>query len=317
METAAAPVLKKIQGSKFVWINIDSPSHDGLNALLDVYPFHHLDIEDCLSKTQLPKIDEYNDYLFIILHFPRFLREKRFSIPAQLSMFLGRNFLITVHNGELKPLNKFFLKCREESGQCPDRIGASPALLLYKILYALIENLMLMMGKVIFNLELVEERVFDEKVDAVKQVTELRHNIANVRRIVFPLKRIIHELGKKIKRFTGEDMGVYFNDLADYIDKVWAILEECRDTIEIYKDTDFIISSDRTNKILAVLTILFTFSIPVTVIGSLYGMNVNVPGGENSPWIFWGPYTTFWIILIASTAPMVIMYFVFRRLRWL
>lgn len=309
--------MKSMKGNNFVWTNIDTLTMEALTPLHDAYPFHSLDIEDCLSKTQLPKIEEYNEYLFMILHFPRFLKEKKFSIPVQVSMFIGKDFLITVHNGELKPINTLFTQCTTDDRIRSDCMGKSPALLLYKIIYAVVENLMLMMGKVIFNLDELEDKVFDEKTDAVREVTELRHNIANLRRIVLPFKRVLHELEKKIERFANEDMGMYFSDLSDLIDRVWATLEECKETIEIYKDTDFIISSDRTNKILALLTIVFTFSIPVTVVGTFFSMNINMPGTINNPWTFWGPYTTFIIVLIASIVPVILMYFIFKRLRWL
>lgn len=309
--------LNSIKGNKFVWINIDNPTPVLLNSLLELYPFHRLDVEDCISKIQLSKIDEYKDYLFIVLHFPRYLKEKRFSIPSQVGIFLGRDFIITVHSGELKPISRIFQKCNEDDNTLEEYMGGSSTFLLYQIIHALIENIMLMLSKVISEIEEIEDKVFDEKVDAVREVTELRHNIANMRRVNFSLKDVIHDLEKKVQKFSNDDIGVYFGDLGDYIDKVWAILQECRETIEIYKDTDFIISSDRTNKILAVLTIMFTFSIPVTVIGALYGMNVNVPGGENSPWTFWGAYTTFWIILIVSIVPVFFMYIVFKRLQWL
>ncbi|OGW50531.1 MAG: hypothetical protein A2Z50_05495 [Nitrospirae bacterium RBG_19FT_COMBO_42_15] len=309
--------LNSIKAKNFVWINIDNPTPAMLNSLLEVYPFHSLDVEDCISKVQLPKIDEYKDYLFIVLHFPRYLKEKRFSIPSQVGIFLGKDFIIIVHSGELKPISRIFQKCKEDNDTLAEYMGSSATFLLYQIIHALIENIMIMLSKVISEIEEIEDKVFDEKVDAVREVTELRHNIANMRRVVFSLKDVIHDLEKRVQKFSNDDIGVYFGDLGDYIDKVWAILQECRETIEIYKDTDFIISSDRTNKILAVLTIMFTFSIPVTVIGALYGMNVNVPGGENSPWIFLGAYTTFWIILIISIVPVFFLYIAFKRLQWL
>lgn len=309
--------LKSIEGKNFVWINIDTPTPALLNSLLSLYPFHHLDVEDCTSKTQLPKIDEYRDYLFIILHSPRYLKEKRFSIPSQVGIFLGSNFLVTVHSGELEPINRIFQKCKEDEEIYEEYMRGSPTFLLYGIIHALIENIMLMLRRVISEIEGIEDKVFDDKVDAVKEVTELRHNIANLRRIVFSFRRVIHELEKKIERFADEDMRVYFSDLADLIDRAWATLEECKETIEIYKDTDFIISSNRTNKILAILTIVFTLSIPATILGTFFGMNVNLPGGIDNPWIFWGPYTTFMVIIIASIVPTVLMCIVFKRLRWL
>jgi magnesium transporter len=323
MEMSALDSLNRVDFGAFTWINIDSPSTEVLNCLSKLYPFHPLDIEDCLSKTQLPKIDEYPEYLFIILHFPRFRKERKYSVPEQVSIFLGKDFIVTVHTGEIKPINRLF-QSYANNGDSPNRqcvlnesSCSSPAFLLYKLIQNCAENLMLMLGKVMFNIEQIEEKVFDEKMDAVREVAELRHNVANLRRVVFPLGRVIHDLEKKAQRFAGKNVDVYFSDLSDYIDKTWAVLEECKETTEIYKDSDFIISSDRTNKILTLLTIMFTFSIPFTVMGTLYGMNVHLPGGLEKPWTFLGSYTTFIVILTVGLVPVVLMYVIFKRLRWL
>ena len=128
---------------------------------------------------------------------------------------------------------------------------------------------------------------------------------------------MVSELERKVTQFANEDIEVYFSDLVDGVDRVWAALNECKETIEIYKDTDFIISADRTNKILALLTILFTLSIPASVIGTFFGMNVNLPGGLQAPWTFWGPYTTLILIVTASLMPAIVMYLVFKQLKWL
>lgn len=309
--------LNSIKGKNFVWINIDTPTPALLNYLLRLYPFHHLDVEDCISKSQLPKIDEYKDYLFIILHSPRYLKEKRFSIPSQVGVFLGRDFLVTVHSGELKPINRIFQNCKENEEAREKYMGDSPTFLLYEIVHSLIQNIMLMLRKVIAEIEDIEDKVFDEKVDAVREVTELRRNIANMRRVVFSLRSVIHDLEKRIQKFSNDDISVYFSDLSDYIDKAWALLEECKETVEIYKDTDFIISSEKTNKILTFLTIMFTFSIPATIVGTFFGMNIDMPGTINNPWTFWGRYTTLIIVLISSIVPVILMYIAFKRLRWL
>lgn len=324
-----------IEGSAFKWYNVDMPTQDVLNHVITKhhFNFHPLDIEDCLSKTNLPKIDEYQDYLFIILHFPRYLKERKFSVPTQVSIFISKDYLVTIHTGEFKPINKFFTICKEliESPDSPSvdiqrlnpksrayiKHDMSTPFLLYRFIYALLDNLLRMMGKIMNNIEAIEEKVFDEKIDAVREVTQLRHDIANLRRIILPLKRVIHELEIKIKRFTYEDMSIYFSDLSDTIDKVWTILEECKETIEIYKDSDFVISSDRTNKILALLTIVFTYSIPATVIGTFYGMNIPIPGNNDYKWSFLGEYTTLFFVLLLSIIPAVIMHRIFKRLKWL
>jgi len=100
--------------------------------------------------------------------------------------------------------------------------------------------------------------------------------------------------------------------------RLWSNLDECQESIEIYKDTDFLLSQERTNRILSLLTIVFTISIPATVIGAFYGMNIHLPGGiEAGAWTTWGTYTTFIIIVLVSLIPGIVMFWLFRRWRWI
>jgi magnesium transporter len=308
----------EIKDNNIRWINIDRLDSETVSALTEVHQFHQLALDDCLSKNQLPKIDDYEDYLFIILHFPLYLKERRFSIPIQIAVFLGPDFLVTVHSGNLKPINRIFKTCRDNEVTRRSFMGKTSHYLFYRLILALVENLMRMAAKVMSDIEALEEKVFDETVDAVREVTSLRHNIANLRRTIFPLKRVLHELERRIEHFSkDETMDVYFGDLSDSIDKVWEIIESCKEMSEIYKDTDHIISSDRTNRILTILTIVFTFSIPATLVGTFFGMNVRVPGGLEDAPTFLGPYTTFIIIMAVAALSLLGMLALFRKFRWI
>ena len=101
------------------------------------------------------------------------------------------------------------------------------------------------------------------------------------------------------------------------IDKVIETLEESRETMEIYKDTDFVLSNEKTNKVLAVLTMIFTLAIPSTVIGTFYGMNVNLPGGIGENSMVLGPFTTFIVVILASAIPAILMFIYFKKLGWI
>jgi magnesium transporter len=305
-----------VTGPEMTWSNFSGITHARLVTDLADYPFHPLDLEDCTSKLQLPKIDEYKEYLFIILHFPRFLKARRSSIPAQVAMFVGSEYLVTVHGGELKPLNALFEQCGENPEAREKLLGRPPVYLVYRIIDRLLDNALIMLNRIMSKMEVIEEKVFNEEEETVRDVTALRHDIASMRRIVFPLRRVIRELELKVAKLPDEELKVYFSDLTDKVEKVWSMLEACKETIEIYKDTDFIISSDRTNKILTVLTIMFTLSIPVSLIGTLYGMNIPLPGGLDHPLTFLGRYTTLYLLLLASFTPSALMFLFFKRLRW-
>src|SRR5688572_26049607 len=303
--------FKSIVNDNLLWVDVRNPTRQTMNKLGGQYSFHELNIEDCLSKTQIPKIDKYDDHVFVILHFPAGTTDEKIPRVTQLSIFIGTNYLITVHQGDLKPLVEMFDLCKKEENQEYRQVmmGKSSGYLLHTIIDTLVDDLFHILMKIIGNLDDIEDAVFDDKLVVVKEIALLRREIVLLRRIVSPLKRIIAEITNEIRKFSDEDLTQYFNDVEDHINKVLDLLESSRETIEIYKDTDFMLSSEKTNRILAVLTIWFTLSIPPVIVGTFYGMNINLPGGiEVGAWTFLGTYTTLIIVLVISVGFALAMY---------
>jgi len=353
--------IEKITNNGFTWIDIQNPNRDTILDVLENHKYkkfiHELNIEDCLSKNNIPKLDRYQEYVFLILQFPSdhqiftetigeksihrkgnlikktFLLRKSSSFGmasssssthiSQLSIFAGMNFLITIHEGNLRPLNELFESIREENTHHPDSLieeymSKSSGYLLHSILDILVDDLGHILRKLRGNLQDIEDAVFDYEIEVSREISFIRREITILRTILYPLKKIVNEVTKDIQKFSEEDLTHYYDDVQDHIDKVIEVLESSNATIEIYKDTDFMLSAEKTNKILTILTILFTFSIPVTIMGSLYGMNIELPGGiEVGAWTFFGTYTTLIIILVLSLIPTLIMFTYFVRLGWL
>jgi magnesium transporter len=309
--------LETISSNGVLWTNIQKPTYSDMTVLGQKYPFHRLNLEDCLSKIQIPKIDHYQDHTFVILHFPTPDKEKGFLF-SQLAIFIGTDYLVTIHHGDLKPLEELFAMCKIDERQRQVIMGKSAGYLLYKIIDTLVDDLLHILMKVVGNIDDIEDSVFDERISIPRQISLLRREITTLRRIVIPLRRTVVDLSKDVQRFSREDLAVYFKDVQDHIEKVYEALEEAKETVEIYKDTDFMLSNEKTNKILAVLTIVFTLSIPATVIGTFYGMNINLPGGtEIGPWNQLGIYTALIFVLVASSVSALFMVLYFRRLGWL
>ena len=321
-KTTGIPVERKIetvQGKKFLWIDLQNPDRSDIEKLAETYHLNTLNIEDCMTKSELPKLDSYNEHFFVILHFPSLLRQPGISRNSQLSIFIGKDFLITVHQGDLKPLVDLVNICKNNLDQHrKERIlGKSAEYLLHEIIDILVDELLHISRKVIANLDDLEDEVFDEKRSVARSIALLRREINVMRRIANPLKKFVLEIAKNIKKFSEEDdLSLYFDDVIDHIDKVIETLEESRETMEIYKDTDFMLSTEKTNKVLAALTIIFTFAIPGTVIGTFYGMNINLPGGIDDELLFLGPYTAFILIILASIIPVALMFIYFKKLGW-
>lgn len=301
-----------------MWTDIQKPTNEKMTLLAKNYNFHELNVEDCLSKVHIPKVDRYEDHVFIILHFPT-TTEKEKTLPrfSQLSIFAGRNYLVTIHQGDLKPLDDIFQLCKQSDKQRQVLMGKSPGYLLHSIIDALVDDLLHILKRIIGNVDDLEESVFNDRKSDVKTISLLRREITSLRRIVVRLRRTMSEVTKDIQKFAEEDLAPYFADVEDHIEKIFEELEESKETVDIYKDTDFMLSTEKSNKILAILTIIFTLSIPTSTIATFYGMNINLPGSIAHPWTFLGEYTTMMLILLASIISGLYMLWYFSHLGWI
>ena len=322
VEESIEKKIETMKAENFEWIDVQNPDRSDIEELAEKYNFNTLNIEDCMTRFELPKLDSYNDHFFVILHFPPLAQKIGISKNSQLSIFVGKNFIVTVHQGDLKPLVQLVDICKTNSVQQNKNklLGKSSGLLLHEIIDVLVDDLLHTSRKIIANLDELEDRVFDETKPVARSIALLRREINRLRRIVNPLKKFVLEIAKNVKRFSeGEDdeLTLYFDDVIDHIDKVIETLEESRETMEIYKDTDFVLSTEKTNKVLGMLTIIFTLAIPSTVIGTFYGMNIDLPGGLGESLTFLGPYTMFILIILASAIPAIMMFTYFKKLGWI
>jgi len=302
--------LQSLTWGDLTWVNIEPPTEKETEYLSQNYPFHPLDLDDCLSRKQRPKIDEYKDYLFLVFHFPVFHKEARVTAPSQLSVFIGQNYLITLHKGELKPLVKLFKECEIDEESRQENLSQGPGYLLYHIIDRLVDYCLPISNKLFENIEDVEDRIFsDQRHSQVKEISLLRRDIISFRRIIWPMRAVIGSLEPKIRRFTKMDLAVYFGDTVDHLDKIWDALDEYKEIIEGLNDTHDSLANNRTNTIMRILTIVATIFFPITLIASIWGMNIPLPFQNSS-------YSLLYISLIMAGIIGGMLYF-FHRRRWI
>ena len=294
------------------WVNVERPTTRETDYLAQNYPFSQLDLEDCLSRRQRPKIDEYKDYLFVVLHFPKWHKDVQIARPSQVGMFIGRKYVVTVHAGELTPLVKLFEVCRDNAVVRRRAMGRGSALLAYRVIDLLVDYCFPIMDKILSQMEDVEDGVFDEAVETARELAVVRRDIIAQRRIIWPLRTVIIELESKLRKFTTRNMSDLFGDMLDHLNKLWDTLDECKEVIEVYKDSDYVLSTDRINRIMRVLTIFSAIILPFVVISSIYGMNVHMPGGLTE-----GNHLTFFLLLLLMVLVAGGMLFFFHRKHWI
>ena len=270
--------LESVAWGELTWVNIEGATERETEYLAQNYPFHPLDLDDCLSRIQRPKIDEYKDYLFLVFHFPVFNPETRVTTPSQVSIFIGQGYLITLHNGELKPLVKLFRDCQLNEEARQEYFSQGSGYLLYRIIDRLVDYCLPILNKVVDNIERVEDNIFAGGVKGtVQEISILRRDIISFRRIIWPMRAVISSLEPKVRHYTKMDMEAYFGDTVDHVDKIWDALDEYKEVIEGLNDTHDSLASNRTNDVMRMLTIIATILMPITVIASIYGMNVPLP----------------------------------------
>jgi magnesium transporter len=167
------------------------------------------------------------------------------------------------------------------------------------------------------ELDEIESLVFDDNGSDAQRIGKVRQAITRLKRLIGPKQLLLRDLADQIDSFTGQHMHKYYSNNVKMVNRLWEGIEESQETVEIFKDADFTTSTEQTNRILAVLTLIFTFTIPVTVLGALYGMNVLLPGGiQTGSWLFLGTYTTLICIVFASALVAFGMYIYFKKQKW-
>lgn len=302
--------VQVVEHGPLTWINIERPGTAEMLYLAERFGFHQLSLDDCLSKVQLPKLDKFDDHVFLVLHFPRFNQESHITLPSEVDVFVGANYVVTSHPGELRPLNKLFADCRDSEEVRQATMGQDSGLLLYRILDALVNYCFPVLDRVIESVDSLEERVFDtwgQKV--VREMAVLRRDILSYRRIVRPQIDVLEEMETKQFSFLKLNPDIYFGDLADHIRRIWSELEDLKEVVEGLYDAHGSLAMLRTNDIMRMLTVGATVILPFVVVSGLYGMNVRLPLADEA----W----SFGLVLLVTAVISATMLAMFRIRSWL
>jgi magnesium transporter len=303
--------IESITYNDLTWYDIEKPTERETEYLAQNFPFHPLDLDDCLSRIQRPKIDEYRDYLFLVLHFPVFNKETKATTPSQVSVFVGEDYLITLHRGDLKPLVKLFRECQLEEEAQQENFSQGSGYLLYRIIDRLVDYCFPILNRLSENIEKTEDNIFASKgmPRAIEDISTLRRDVIAFRRIIWPVRAVIASLEPRIRRFTKMDLAVYFGDTVDHVDRMWDALDEYKEIIEGLNDTHDSLATNRTNEVMRMLTIIATILLPLTVVASVYGMNIPLPFQES--------HYSFLFVFFVWVAIVSGMLYFFRRNRWI
>src|SRR3954451_222095 len=300
----------KGEAAGLTWRHLDRPDEQAVRALAERFGWHELDVEGVLSKRQRPKIDEYPDYLFVVLHFPIYDKNVQRLNAAELDVFLGPDYVVTLPAVPLLPVTRLFTRCREDDRLRADLFANGSGRLLYEILDDLFDYCFPILDKIGHKLDAIEDDMFEgASQEVVRDLSNVKQEIISYRKIIKPQRSTLRGLERYVERFLPEALELYFDDIVDAAERIWDLLDNYKEVVEALEDTNESVISHRQNDVLRVLTIISVTLLPLTLITGIFGMNVDFPG--------YGTHIAFLVIVGAMIAVLGGMLAFFRINRWL
>lgn len=250
---------------------------------------------------------------------PQAYPKKRRIFYSQVYFFIGKDYLVVLHDNELDIVNDIFKICEEDKIGRSDLMGNGPVFLAYRIIDALVDTCFPIVNEISATIEKIDRKLEGKKSrDVLEDISITRRNLVFFRTMVKPIIPIFKQLEDGKHEALNGPMKGYWSNVLDHAIKLSDRLEDNKELIEGISDSNESLINSKNNEIVAFLTIIFTLTVPATVFGTFFGMNILLPGGiETGPFTFWGPYTTFIIIIAASIVPLLLMLFYFRYKRWI
>ncbi len=307
-ETAAVdPAWLTPEATEVLWVDFESPDDNETKLLTETFHFHELAVEDAVSDVHHPKIESYDGMLYLILHGIVAHASKQGFETLDVDFFLGRNFLVTVHYHPSRTI------ATEKSviARHPALLAEGPCSLLHRLVDRLVDHYGPEVDALEDRLEALEQHVFAGDGNPLRDILRLKSDIASLRRVTLPQRDAVSRLARREFAQIPDQLAYRFRDVYDHLVRLSDEALFLQDRVTGLLDAYLSMQSNRLNQVMKVLTVIASIFMPLTVLASLYGMNVtlpHLPGGETAQ--FW------WVLAIMLTMSGGMLW-VFRRMKWL
>jgi len=290
-----------------IWVDLDAPSPEEARSVLEsIFNFHPLAIEDCIAVSEQPKIDDYEKYLFLVIHAVDFNAEHKVQ-TSELNLFIGRNFLVTHHDRPLPALKATMERIKRNASA----VAKASDRLTYTILDLLFDYYEPAMDALAADIAELEKNVLVTKTsDILTDVIALKAEVRRFREFVTPQREVISRLARGEFKLVRSHLLPYYRDLLDRLKRISDLTEYYRETLTNILQIHLNLQQMEVNRVIKILTVLATLSLPIVVITSFYGMNF-----QHMPELQWR-YPYLWIMLVTALSAGTIYWFL-RRNKWL
>lgn len=308
--------LKIIHTKNLKWIDIVNADDKDLIYLKENFQFHPLDFDDIVASATRTKIDEYDHYHFIILLFPLLNHETNEIRPAEVDFFVGKNFVVTVHDGAMQTLNNLVHNVHQYDTTRKAYMSQGPGYLIFSILEILFKRSSPILDKINHQVNVAGKNIFHLDIRTLQKASELKKNIIVYRRIMKMHKYILNKLLRSKKDYLQfKDSRGFFENLIEYAENIWDVLASDKESVESFEETNQSLGTHKINDILKVLTVV---SVVVTILTLVTDIliffersNLEKTFGFNSE------LQVFTFLTLILTVITVITFWLFKKNKWL
>ncbi|MFH1075046.1 MAG: magnesium/cobalt transporter CorA [Candidatus Firestonebacteria bacterium] len=295
--------------SNVIWLDIEAPTEEEMDILIDTFNFHTISVEDVIFPHNFPKIESFDDYLFLVIHAisTSDLDSSKIS-SKEINVYFGKNYIVTIHEENVRQISSIRQRCKTNPGMMAKGVD----FVLHNILDSIAEGFFPILDMVNEKIDQVEEKVLfgrKNQKEVMEEILDLKRTLLELRKTVIPQRNVYGTLTRSEISFIKPKAMIYFRDVYDHMLRITDMIEAYRELLSATMEASFTIISTRMNETMKTLTIIATFMMPLTLITSFYGMNVKAPEFE------WGFFGYLWVcglmVLIAAG-----MYLYFKRNKW-
>lgn len=292
------------------WLDVESPTIDDVKSLISKYPIHPLVAEELLRPTRRPKTDAYEDFIYLILHFPVFEQERKTSASYEIDFIIGKNFLITVHYKTITTLYEIGKMFEVGTMMSGGKMVKDSGLLTFYIIRQMYDYAMRQMDHIQAKIDVIEENIFKgREQEMVERISLIHRDILDFQRSLHAHSSTLNYLEIVGEKIFGPEFARHTKKMTGEYSKVKSLLENCQETIESLQSTNDSVLTDKTNNVMKMLTLMAFITFPLMLFSSIFSMNtISTP--------ILGMKGDFWIILMIMLTSMSTMIIMFKRKKW-
>ena len=304
--------MKQIAENNLTWIDIEKPIQKDIDWLKNNFNFHPVTIGELIPPSKREKVEQFNDYLFLVMYAPVYQPKKRTTKPIELDILITKSHIIALHNEPIEPLN-IFSKSLEKS-EIKERVfSATSGHLLYFVIEEILSFAERQLAHISKNISRIEDNIFkDVSRDMIQEVSTIKRDVLDFRMTIRPLYRIFNSLHEKSHVLWPNDMDikVYFADLIGDYNRLWHEIDNYADTLDALEKTNINLINDKTNAVVKMFTIMSFLTFPAMLVATILQINT-----ATNPIL--GRPNDFWIILGIVITTILIMLTYFKTRKWL